>query len=330
MHFATENMVIITSTKPIQMIEWREHLLDHWEEVMKENTRLLVVSGTHGCQDGQLGGNDSSFADQSERQLGWLEKKHKQDIEKKNIKMEVKDISKHKDGRKVDEEFITVLKEFDPTVLLLGFCWSEKSELQDMLRFAGIYAAMILSEDMKEVTQDRYVMLDPGQKEVIKEMASKRWRNVFLWGTNGTGKSLMLCEGVKIKLSRGKREGRDIRVFVTTYDYNRELLRDLERKYLPGIAGLPEVRILGLRELARELGVEWDYYKPLATVQGGAGQAGLLLPPHPGGGGRGGQDGELQRQVSGGVPGPSSPDRTGSGRSWTARPSRWPGAPWLW
>ena len=51
MLFATENMVIITSAKPIQMIQWRAHLNDHWKEVMKENTRLLVVAGTHGCED---------------------------------------------------------------------------------------------------------------------------------------------------------------------------------------------------------------------------------------------------------------------------------------
>ena len=274
MHFATENMVIITSTKPIQMIEWRMHLLDHWEEVMKENTRLLVVSGTHGCQDGQLGDNEKEsegFVKQSKRFVEGFKKKRKQDIEQKNIVFAVMDISKHKEGRKVEEEFITVLKEFDPSVLLLGFCWSERSELQDILRSAGIYAAMILSEDLKEVTQDRYVKLDPCQKEVIEEMASKRWRNVFLWGTNGTGKTLMLCEGVKMKISRCKQEGtqgRELRVFVTTYRPTAELLRDLERKYLPGIAGLPEVRILGLRELARELGVEWDRSKPLAMVQG--------------------------------------------------------------
>ena len=179
MHFATENMVIITSTKPIQMLEWREHLLDHWEEVMKENTRLLVVSGTHGCQDGQLGDNETEkegFVKQSVRFVEGFKKRRKQDIEEKNIVIEVMDISKHKEGRKVEEEFITVLKQFDPTVLLLGFCWSERSELQDILRSAGIYAAMILSEDLKEVTQDRYVKLDPCQKEVIEEMVSKRWR----------------------------------------------------------------------------------------------------------------------------------------------------------
>ena len=150
--------------------------------------------------------------------------------------MEVKDIIQYKEGRKVEEGFISVLKEFDPTVLLLAFCWSERSELQDILRSAGIYAAMVLSEDLKEVTQDRYVKLDPCQKKVIEEMASRRWRNVFLWGTNGTGKTLMLCEGVKMKMSRCKQDGREVRVFVTTYeDKAAELLKDLKRKYLPNL-----------------------------------------------------------------------------------------------
>ena len=98
---------------------------------------------------------------------------------------------KSTDGLEVDEEIITVLKEFEPTVLLLAYCWSERSELQDILRSAGTYTAMILREELAEVTQSRHVWLDPGQKEVIEEMASKRWRNVFMWGTNGTGKTLM-------------------------------------------------------------------------------------------------------------------------------------------
>ena len=244
MDFATENLVIITSKRPIQMIQWRAHLAAQWKEVMKENTRLLVVAGTHGREDGQLGENDSRFVDQSELFLGWFERKYKQDIEDKKIVMKVEDIGKHKDGREVDEEFIRVLKEFGPTVLLLAYCWSERSELQDILRSAGVYTAMIFQEELAEVTQSRNVKLDPCQTDLIEEMASRRWRNLFLWGTSGTGKTLMLAEGVKMKRSRCKQEGQEVRVFVTTYEDSEELLRDLERKYLPGIAGLPGVRIL--------------------------------------------------------------------------------------
>ena len=99
MDFATENLVIISSKFPIQMIQWRAHLNSQWEQVMKENTRLLVVAGTHGREDGQLGENDQAFADQSERFLVWFERKYKQDIEDKNIVMKIEDIGEHKDGR---------------------------------------------------------------------------------------------------------------------------------------------------------------------------------------------------------------------------------------
>ena len=50
MDFATENLVIISSKHPIQMIQWRAHLAAQWEEVMKENTRLLVVAGPMGVR----------------------------------------------------------------------------------------------------------------------------------------------------------------------------------------------------------------------------------------------------------------------------------------
>ena len=56
---------------------------------MKENTRLLVLAGVHGKEDGELGGNEvkgkDNFVEDSERQVGRLTKKFKDDIEKKNI-----------------------------------------------------------------------------------------------------------------------------------------------------------------------------------------------------------------------------------------------------
>ena len=56
--FAEENFVVISSTIPITMRKWRLHLEKNWEKLMKENTRLLVVAGVHGGEDGRLGRNE--------------------------------------------------------------------------------------------------------------------------------------------------------------------------------------------------------------------------------------------------------------------------------
>ena len=56
--FHEENLVIISSNEKINMMRWRSHLKENWERLMKENTRLLVLAGVHGKEDGRLGENE--------------------------------------------------------------------------------------------------------------------------------------------------------------------------------------------------------------------------------------------------------------------------------
>ena len=56
---------------------------------------------------------------------------------------------------------------------------------------------------------------------------------LFLTGSAGTGKTLMLSEALKIKLSKLKHRGADVKIFVTTFDDdNTELLDKFRRHYL--------------------------------------------------------------------------------------------------
>ena len=50
--------VVISSTKMINMMQWRKYLASHWDRLMPENTRLLVLAGIHGQEDGRLGGRE--------------------------------------------------------------------------------------------------------------------------------------------------------------------------------------------------------------------------------------------------------------------------------
>ena len=94
--FQEENLVIISSKEPINMLQWSEHLEENWSRLMKENTRLLVLAGVHGKEDGELGGNEvkgkDNFVEDSERQVGRLTMKFRNGIEKKNIQFAVIDV----------------------------------------------------------------------------------------------------------------------------------------------------------------------------------------------------------------------------------------------
>ena len=147
--FHEENLVIISSNEKINMMRWSSHLKNNWERLMKENTRLLVLAGVPGEKDGRLGANEvegrDNFVKDSEGQLELLKKDFTRDIEKKNIMFAVKDVGSHRNRSELDSNaFVSAVREFQPTMLLLAFCWSHKSELNDLLRAAGIYSTLIL------------------------------------------------------------------------------------------------------------------------------------------------------------------------------------------
>ena len=184
---------------------------------MKENTRLLVLAGVHGKEDGVLGENEvkgkDNFVKDSEGQLEFLAEKFRGDIQKENISFTVKDVGSHRNRSELNsEKLVLAVKEFQPTVILLAFCWSHKSELNDLLRAAGIYSTLVLREDLAQITESRHVHLDESQKKLIEKVAQEKPGGVFLWGTSGSGKTLLLAEALKMKMSQLKREGKQVRV----------------------------------------------------------------------------------------------------------------------
>ena len=61
------------------------------------------------------------------------------------------------------------------------------------------------------------------QAQLIQSIADTAPQNVFLWGYSGTGKTLFLCEALKIKLSKLRRlrkEGKKVSVVVTVFNPN--------------------------------------------------------------------------------------------------------------
>ena len=182
--FHEENLVIISSNEKISMNRWRIHLKNNWERLMKENTRLLVLAGVHGEKDGRLGANEvegrDNFVKDSEGQLELLKKDFTRDIEQKNIEFAVKDVGSHRNRSELDsEKFVSAVKEFQPTMILLAFCWSHKSELNDLLRAAGIYSTIILREDLAQITESRHVHLDKGQRNLIERIAEEKPKNLL-------------------------------------------------------------------------------------------------------------------------------------------------------
>ena len=178
-------------------------------KVVQRNTRLLVLTGVHGDEDGKLGDFDEDFVESCKKQVELLKnKKKKKEIEEGEIQFKVEDVGQTNDRgiKELNEgKFVEAARNFKPTVLVLAFCFSQGSELNDHLRAAGVYTTLILREEMAQITESRQVRLDEGQENLIRRIAEEEPKNLFLWGSSGCGKSLMLAEALKMKISQLKR-----------------------------------------------------------------------------------------------------------------------------
>ena len=236
---------------------------------MKENTRLLVLAGVHGEKDGRLGDfedkQEDGFVADCNKQIALLKKTKYNDIVKKSITFLVHDVGEDENRKELDcEKFTIAVKEFQPTVIILAFCWSKESELNDILRAAGIYTAMILREEMAQITENRHIILDEGQEDLIRTIVEKKPQNIFLWGSSGTGKTQMPMEALLIKISQCRREGRRLNVMVASFLAVSEapLMEDFRKKYLPLLVEMPNVRFVTWGDLCTEFGVERSSWEP--------------------------------------------------------------------
>ena len=87
--------------------------------------------------------------------------------------------------------------------------------------------------------------------------------SLFVWGSAGTGKTLMLMEALKIKLSKLLSQGRKVRVLATMFTYVPELRKKFSDKYL---VNMKNIEVMELSELCDELNIKYNYDTPLKTV----------------------------------------------------------------
>ena len=88
---------------------------------------------------------------------------------------------------------------------------------------------------------------------------------LFVYGSAGTGKTLILCEALKIKLSQLLSQGRRVRILATTFysGQTNELLENFKTKYL---IFMKNIEVMGLEELCRDLHIDYNYDTPRDTI----------------------------------------------------------------
>ena len=227
---------------------------------MKPKARILIAAGLHGEEDGSLGEADDRFVESSIRMVVKMVEDNKDEFEKNNIKMFVEDIADpEKNGALDPELLVKAIVACDPTFIILAICYSSVSVINDIFCSAGIYAALVMKEDRGVITERRCVIMDEDQEKIIQFVAQKNPKNIFLWGSSGTGKTLLLSQALTMKMSKYKRDGiNNIKVIVSNWRAvgdQFQLMQDFKKKYLSHLVALEQVTFISGDQLCEELNI---------------------------------------------------------------------------
>ena len=88
---------------------------------------------------------------------------------------------------------------------------------------------------------------------------------MFLSGSAGTGKTLMLSEALKIKLSKVKSRGTDVKIFVTTF-YGMDCTELLDKYREHYLVNIENIKFTAIEQLCGDLNIKYDYSNPQSTL----------------------------------------------------------------
>ena len=122
-------------------------------------------------------------------------------------------------------------------MLALAWCHSIKSDVSLALRQNGILAKMVIEHDLREICKNPNAKLDEKQSEIIEKVVNEKPQNVILFGSSGTGKTILLTQALGMKFSHFKKQKVPMRIIVSSFGayYNAQpkiLMEDMENKYL--------------------------------------------------------------------------------------------------
>ena len=102
-----------------------------------------------------------------------------------------------------EKEFIAKVREIAPNIVAICICYSHLSQVHLILEKAGILAKERLQRDIQMVTKGRSISLDETQSKLLYIMAEPDniTKTTIIHGPEGSGKTLLALEVVKMKLS---------------------------------------------------------------------------------------------------------------------------------
>ena len=263
-----ENNIILTTKDEISCQQTFNYLCMNLDR-FRIGTEFMVVCGVHGAPGGEMLKADEDFRYDYETMFRWFhnEKLYKRCaprksqpfelVEKRQYHMgtviEISSIEDpdHEGMYKLDEnskaalntQFKKLLVTKKPVVLFLASCFSHSGEISDILRSCGIYSTLRLVEEKGDLTVGKFFKLDSNQIDILSSVAvdhsqngpnQLRSKNVFLYGSHGTGKTILLSEIFMMRLAYYALHDiylyKMIFVSFSAYSKDYQLLKDIENR----------------------------------------------------------------------------------------------------
>ena len=104
--------------------------------------------------------------------------------------------------------------------------------------------------------------------EILFSVENSPFICLFVYGSAGSGKTLMVTEGFKIKLGQLLSQGRRVRLLVTTFSGVQSNPTELQKKIASHyLVNIRNIEVMGLDELCEnELQIDYDVWNPFETV----------------------------------------------------------------
>ena len=189
-----ENGIIYTFRDEVNAFEVEEYLKDNITQY-KIGTCFFVFCGVHTTDDGELAGTDINLVDHYQAMFDRLNEDCNSPIidrqyqmgkiiplssEKSNCGHYIL-TSQSKSEIKILAEDIVMTK--TPYILILASCYSHRSEVSTVLRSAGIYSALHVSEDLGKLTKGKSFFLSQEQMELLQLVSTQSSKkDIFIFG----------------------------------------------------------------------------------------------------------------------------------------------------
>ena len=152
-----------------------------------------------------------------------------------------------------------LIEQTRPMVVIFASCFSYHSEIKDYLASQGVLASLSLNRDKGDITQGRIFALDDQQRAILKKVRKSldegKPQHVFLWGSGGTGKTLLLVEILQMYLAHFKLKNIKTKILVIIYYYRSttksQLMIDLKTKYIANINQEADINVMTFAEACK-------------------------------------------------------------------------------